>query len=187
MSRLSATKLPLAGLMLVSRQRLSDERGFLSRMFCSETLAKAGWHKPISQINITHTSMRGCIRGLHYQVPPYSEMKLVSCTRGEVMDVAVDLRVNSPTFLRWHAETLSADNGKALLIPEGFAHGFQTMTDDVEMLYFHSMPYTPAAEAGLRFDDPLINIVWPLQVTEVSVRDQTHGLLSPSYKGICPK
>ena len=184
MNKFRATQLPMAGLMLVSRQRIGDERGFLSRMFCSETLADVGWQKPISQINITHTSTRGSIRGLHYQVPPYSEMKLVSCIRGEVMDVAVDLRVNSPTFLQWHAQTLSADNGNALLIPEGFAHGFQTLTDDVEMLYFHSMPYTPEAEAGLRFDDPLINIVWPLQVTEMSVRDQTHGLLSPSYKGI---
>lgn len=184
MNKFRATQLPMAGLMLVSRQRLGDERGFLSRMFCSETLAGAGWQKPISQINITHTSTRGSIRGLHYQIPPYAEMKLVSCIRGEVMDVAVDLRANSPTFLQWHAQTLSADNGNALLIPEGFAHGFQTMTDDVEMLYFHSMPYTPAAEAGLRFDDPLIEIVWPLQVTEMSVRDQTHGLLSPSYKGI---
>jgi dTDP-4-dehydrorhamnose 3,5-epimerase len=184
MNRLRATPLPLAGLMLVSRQRLVDDRGFLSRMFCSATLADAGWHKPISQINITRTSARGSIRGLHYQIPPYSEMKLVSCTRGEIMDVAVDLRLNSPTFLKWHAETLSADNGNALLIPEGFAHGFQTMTDDVEVLYFHSMPYTPAAEAGLRFDDPLINIAWPLQITEISKRDQTHGLLSPSYKGV---
>lgn len=184
MNTVRATPLPMEGLMLVSRERLGDERGFFSRMFCSATLANAGWYKPISQINITHTSTRGSIRGLHYQAPPYSEMKLVSCIRGEVMDVAVDLRANSPTFLQWHAQTLSADNGNALLIPEGFAHGFQTMTDDVEMLYFHSMPYTPESEAGLRFDDPLINIVWPLQVTEISVRDQTHGLLSPSYKGI---
>ncbi len=184
MNKFRATQLPMAGLMLVLRERQGDERGFLSRMFCSETLADVGWKKPISQINITHTSTRGSIRGLHYQVPPHSEMKLVSCIRGEVMDVAVDLRVNSPTFLKWHSQNLSADNGNALLIPEGFAHGFQTLTDDVEMLYFHSMSYTPTAEAGLRFDDPLINIVWPLQVTEMSVRDQTHRLLSPSFKGI---
>jgi dTDP-4-dehydrorhamnose 3,5-epimerase len=184
MNRLIASQLPLAGLMLVSRKRLEDERGYFSRLFCAEILNEAGWHKPVSQINITHTSIRGSIRGLHYQVPPFSEMKLVSCIRGEVMDVAVDLRAGSPTFLQWHAQTLSADNGNAMLIPEGFAHGFQTITDNVEMLYFHSTHYNPSAEAGLRFDDPFINIEWPLQVTQISVRDQKYELLTSSFKGI---
>ena len=184
MSRLSAARLPLTGLMLISRHRLGDERGFFSRVFCADTLAAAGWNKPISQINITHTALRGSIRGMHYQNPPYAEMKLISCIRGEVRDIAVDLRANSPTFLQWHAQTLSSVNGLALLIPEGFAHGFQTMTDDVEMLYLHSMPFTPAAEAGLRFDDPRLKIAWPLQVTKISVRDQTHRLLTSDFKGI---
>ncbi len=184
MNRLSATELPLVGLKLISRQKLGDERGFLSRIFCSETLAEAGWNKPISQVNITQTAIRGSIRGLHYQIPPYSEMKLVSCIRGEVIDVAVDLRAHSSTFLQWHAQTLSAENGNALLIPEGFAHGFQTISDDVELLYLHTMPFTPGAEAGLRFDDPLINIQWPLKVTQISIRDKTHKLLSSAFKGI---
>ena len=184
MSRFTITDLPLAGLKLIARQRLGDARGFLSRLFCADELAAAGWHKPIAQINHTRTALRGSIRGMHYQMPPHAEMKLVSCIRGEVWDVAVDLRANSPTFLQWHAQTLSADNGQAMLIPEGFAHGFQTITDDVEMLYLHSVAYTPAAEAALRFDDPRLGITWPLPMTEISARDQVHALLSPAFKGI---
>lgn len=184
MSRFTITDLPLAGLKLIARQRLGDARGFLSRLFCADELAAAGWHKPIAQINHTRTALRGSIRGMHYQMPPHAEMKLVSCIRGEVWDVAVDLRANSPTFLQWHAQTLSADNGQAMLIPEGIAHGFQTITDDVEMLYLHSVAYTPAAEAALRFDDPCLGITWPLPMTEISARDQVHALLSPAFKGI---
>jgi len=184
LSRFTITDLPLAGLKLIARQRLGDARGFLSRLFCADELAAAGWHKPIAQINHTRTALRGSIRGMHYQMPPHAEMKLVSCIRGEVWDVAVDLRANSPTFLQWHAQTLSADNGQAMLIPEGFAHGFQTITDDVEMLYLHSVAYTSAAEAALRFDDPRLGITWPLPMTEISARDQVHALLSPAFKGI---
>ena len=125
MKRLAIADLPLAGLKRIERQRLGDARGFLSRLFCAEELAAAGWSKPIAQINQTFTAKRGTVRGLHFQYPPHAEMKLVSCLRGEVWDVAVDVRAGSKTFLRWHAERLSADNGCALLIPEGFAHGFQ--------------------------------------------------------------
>ena len=184
MNNLRVKELPLAGLMLIERTRIVDNRGFLSRLFCADGLALAGWHNPISQINLTQTASRGSIRGLHYQTPPHAEMKLVSCVRGVVWDVAVDLRASSPTFMQWHAETLSAENGLALLIPEGYAHGFQTMTDNVEILYLHSAPYVPLAAAALRFDDPRIDIGWPLPVTEISVRDQTHPLLSSTFKGI---
>ena len=184
MSRFTITDLALPGLKLVARQRLGDARGFLSRLFCVDELAAAGWHKPIAQINHTRTALRGSVRGMHYQMPPHAEMKLVSCIRGEVWDVAVDLRANSPTFLQWHAQTLSADNGHAMLIPEGFAHGFQTITDDVEMLYLHSVAYNPTAEAALRFDEPRLRITWPLAVTEVSARDRAHTLLSPAFEGI---
>lgn len=178
MSHFTVTELPLVDLKLIERKRIGDMRGFLSRIFCFDELADAGWKKPIVQINLTQTSIRGTVRGMHYQNKPYAEMKLVSCTRGEVWDVAVDIRKNSPTFLQWHGQTLSAENGHALLIPEGFAHGFQTLTDDCELLYLHSAPYSPQAEAGLRFDDPRLGIVWPLATTNISIRDQKHPLIT---------
>lgn len=184
MSRFTVTDLPLTGLKRVQRQRLGDSRGFLTRLFCAEELLAAGWTKPIAQINHTHTAKKGTVRGLHFQYAPHAEMKLVSCLRGEIWDVAVDLRVNSPTFLRWHAELLSAENGAAFLIPEGFAHGFQTLTNDVEMLYCHSAAYAAAAESGLNPADPLLGIEWPLPITELSARDRAHAKLGSDFKGV---
>lgn len=178
MNRFTITGLPLPGLKLVERQRLGDSRGFLTRLFCAEELAAAGWTKPIAQVNHTYTAQRGTVRGLHYQTPPHAEMKLVSCIRGEVWDVALDLRAGSPTYLQWHAETLSAGNHRALLIPEGFAHGFQALTDDVELIYVHSAAYNPAAEAGLNALDPKLAIKWPLSVTVISERDRSHPVLT---------
>jgi dTDP-4-dehydrorhamnose 3,5-epimerase len=186
MSRFTIADLPLEGLKRVQRQRLGDRRGYLARLFCAEELAAAAWVKPIAQINHTYTSKRGTVRGMHFQHPPHAEMKLVSCIRGEVWDVAVDLRAGSPTFLRWHAEVVSAENGFALLIPEGFAHGFQTLTDDVELLYCHSRPYVPEAEGGLSPTDPRLAIAWPLEVTEMSERDNQHPLLTPDFEGLTP-
>ena len=184
MSRFTVTSLSLSGLRCITRQRLGDSRGFLSRLFCSEELAAAGWQRPIAQINHTLTAQPGTIRGLHFQNPPHAEMKLVSCIRGEVWDVAVDLRTNSPTYLQWHAEVLSAENGRALLIPEGFAHGFQTLTENCELLYLHSAAYAQGAEGGLRFNDPQLNITWPGPVAEISARDQAHPFLTPDFKGL---
>lgn len=184
MSRFTVADLPLAGLKLVERQRLGDSRGFLSRLFCAEELAAAGWVKPIAQINHTCTARRGTVRGMHFQHPPHAEMKLVSCIRGEVWDVAVDVRGDLPTFLYWHAERLSADNGRALLIPEGFAHGFQALTDDVELLYCHSAAYSPSAEAGLNPQDARLAIAWPLSITELSARDADHPLIETGFEGV---
>lgn len=184
MHRFTVTDLPLAGLKLIQRQPIGDHRGSLTRMFCAQELAAVGWVKPISQINYTYTAEQGTVRGLHFQRKPHAEMKLVSCLRGEVWDVAVDLREGSSTFLRWHAERLSADNGCALLIPEGFAHGFQALTSDAEVLYFVSAPYTPKAEDGLRPDDPTLSIYWPIKITEISLRDRGHTLISNSFKGV---
>lgn len=177
MSRFTVNDLPLAGLKLVKRQRIGDSRGFLSRLFCAEELAAAGWVKPIAQINHTYTAMRGTVRGMHFQHPPHAEMKLVSCIQGEVWDVAVDVRAGSPTFLHWHAERLSADNGRALLIPEGFAHGFQTLTNDAELLYCHSAAYKASAEAGLNPLDARLAITWQLPIIELSARDAAHPLI----------
>jgi dTDP-4-dehydrorhamnose 3,5-epimerase len=176
--------MPLAGLKIVERQNLGDSRGFLSRMFCAEELALAGWTKPIAQINLTMTSSRGTVRGMHFQQPPHSEMKLVNCVRGVVLDVAVDLRADSPTYLKWHAEELSAENRRSFLIPEGFAHGFQTLTDDCELLYFHSVPYAPGAEGALNALDSALGISWPLEITEMSERDRRHPNLTEQFTGL---
>lgn len=184
MSRFSVIDLPLAGLKRVQRQRLGDSRGFLSRLFCADELSSAGWHQAIAQINHTYTALRGTVRGMHFQRPPHTEMKLVSCVRGEVWDVAVDLRVGSLTYLQWHAERLSSDNLTALLIPEGFAHGFQSLSDDAELLYCHSVAYAPQSEAGLNPCDLALDIAWPLPITELSARDQAHPGISESFKGI---
>lgn len=184
MSRLALTALPLHGLLRVQRQPIADERGFFERLFCAQELAQAGWTAPVAQVNHSHTARRGTLRGMHYQHPPHAEMKLVSCLRGEVWDVALDLRHGSPTFLQWHAEHLSADNGYALLIPPGFAHGFQTLSDDTELLYCHSVAHAPTAEAGLHPLDPRLAIAWPLPVGGLSARDAGQALLPDDFEGV---
>lgn len=184
MSRFAILDTPLAGLKLIERQQLGDSRGFLSRLFCAEELATVGWRKPIAQINHTLTQKAGTLRGMHYQNLPYAEMKLVTCLRGAIWDVAVDLRAGSPTYLQWRAEELSADNHRALLIPEGFAHGFQTLSDDCELLYLHSAVYMPEAEAGLNPKDPMLSITWPRAITELSARDTQHPMLDQQFKGL---
>jgi len=126
------------------------------------------------------------VRGLHFQHPPHAEDKLVSCLRGEVFDVAVDLRQGSATFLQWHAEILSADNARSLLIPQGFAHGFQTLTDDCELLYLHSRAYAAGAEGALNVRDPALAIRWPLAFTDISERDAQHPLLTREFTGFRP-
>lgn len=185
MNRFSVTATALAGLKKIEREKLGDARGFLSRLFCAEELAAAGWTKPIAQINHTYTAKKGTIRGMHFQMLPNSEMKLVSCIRGEIFDIAVDVRAGSATFLQWHGEYLSAENRKALLIPEGFAHGFQSMTDDVELIYCHSEPYCSKSEAGLNPLDAQLAISWILPVTELSERDKNHPLITADFKGVC--
>jgi dTDP-4-dehydrorhamnose 3,5-epimerase len=184
LNRFVVTDLTLVGLKLVERQCLGDARGFLSRLFCAEELGAAGWNQPVVQINHTYTARCGTVRGMHFQFPPHVEMKLVSCIHGEVWDVAVDMRTGSKTFLRWHAERLSAANGRAMLIPEGFAHGFQALSDDVELLYCHSAAYNAEAEAGLNPTDPKLAIAWPLQIAEVSARDAQHPMLNEQFAGV---
>ena len=184
MSRLEISDTTLAGLKQVRRQRLGDARGFLSRLFCADELAAAGWLRPIAQVNHTYTARQGTVRGLHFQHAPNAETKLVTCLRGEVWDVAVDLRQGSPTFLRWHALRLSVENGLALLIPAGFAHGFQSLTEDVEMLYFHDAAYAAQSECGLNPIDERLSLDWPLPIAELSVRDQAHAALTDEFKGV---
>ncbi len=175
---------PLSGLRILQRKPIGDSRGYLERLFSAEELQALVPGKGIAQINHTLTANRGTVRGLHFQHPPHAETKFVSCLRGEVFDVAVDLRHNSPTFLRWHAEVLSADNHKTLVIPEGFAHGFQALTDDCEMLYFHTAIYKPGAEGGLHMQDSRLAIRWPLPISGLSPRDAAHPLLGGDFAGV---
>jgi dTDP-4-dehydrorhamnose 3,5-epimerase len=177
---------PLAGLRMLLRKPIGDSRGYLERLFCTEELQPLASGRHIAQINHTLTAVRGTVRGMHFQHPPHAETKFVSCLRGEVFDVAVDLRHNSPTFLRWHAERLSADNHKTFVIPEGFAHGFQVLTDDCEMLYFHTATFQPGAEGGLNAEDPRLAIQWPLLVVGLSPRDAAHPLLNEDFIGVPP-
>ena len=184
MNRLVVLDTPITGVRLVQRQVLGDARGFLARLFCAQELAHAGWNKPLAQVNHTSTGQRGTVRGLHYQNAPHAEMKLVSCLRGEVWDVVVDLRMGSPTFLCWHAQQLSATNHNAMLIPEGCAHGFQTLSDDAELLYCHSMPYAPQADAGLHPLDERLRIQWPLPLAPLSERDARHPSVDARFEGL---
>lgn len=174
-SRFTLTTTPIAGVVAVQRQPIADARGFLARLFCADDLAVAGWPGAVAQINHTSTAERGTVRGLHYQHPPergaHAEAKLVSCLRGSVWDVVVDVRADSPTYLQWHAQVLSADNQQALLIPPGCAHGFQALEDGCELLYVHSAPYKPARDAGLHAQDGRLAITWPLAVHGLSAKD----------------
>lgn len=184
MRRFSSSPTPLAGVFVIERRRIEDERGFLARLFCATELVVAGWTGPVAQINHTLTRKRGTVRGLHFQQPPHAEAKLVSCVRGAVWDVAVDLRAESSTLWRWYATELSADNGRALLIPERCAHGFQALTDDCELLYCHSAPYAPESEGLVNALDPRIGITWPQSIAEQSARDRSAADLPPGYLGI---
>jgi len=174
----------LSGLKIIQRKIIGDSRGYLERLFCSAELKTVIPGKNISQINHTLTVRRGAVRGMHFQHPPHAETKFVSCVRGEVFDVAVDIRFNSPTFLQWHAEILSDENHKALVIPEGFAHGFQTLTKDCEMLYFHTVAYRAESEGGVNAIDPRLAIQWPLEISERSPRDSEYPAIPQNFKGI---
>jgi len=181
---LNQLRTKLKGVHIAETNYLSDKRGAFGRLFCKRELAPALEEREIVQVNFSLTESCGAIRGIHFQRPPYSEMKLVRCVKGRVWDVVVDLRKDSSTFMEWHAEELSQDNSRMLIIPEGCAHGFQTLEARSELLYLHTEYYTPDAEDGLVYNDPLLNISWPLPVTEISERDLRHPLLTKQFSGI---
>ena len=174
----------IPGLMILERTAFEDSRGAFSRLFSSEEFQKAGMDKPILQINHSITRLKGTARGLHFQYPPCTEMKVVNCLKGDVFDVAVDLRHDSETFLSWYGEHLTDTNKKSLLIPEGFAHGFQTLTKDCELLYFHTANYSPEMEGGFNLEDKRIGIKWPLPVTGLSNRDKSLPFIDDDFEGI---
>ena len=184
MSRFDIIDTPQAGLKIVQRKPIRDSRGFFSRFFCAEEFRQAGLGSTIAQINHSYSKNAGTVRGMHFQMPPHAERKFISCIRGKVFDVAVDLRKGSPTFLKWHGEVLSEENQRSLLIPEGFAHGFQALTADCELLYLVSAAYAPASEGGVNAQDPLLKIEWPLPITEMSDKDRNTPFLPAGYSGI---
>jgi dTDP-4-dehydrorhamnose 3,5-epimerase len=175
---------PLAGSYVIEPAPFSDSRGWFARVYCKNEFQEIGHSKEWVQINHSFTAAPGAIRGMHYQRPPFSEIKLVRCIAGAVYDVMIDLRKDSASFLQWFGVELSAGNRKMLYIPEGFAHGFQTLTPGCELIYHHSAFYTPGAEAAIRFDDPAIGIQWPQPPGEVSDRDRGHPLLTGEFTGL---
>jgi len=164
--------LPVAGAYLISPQRRPDERGHFARVFCRDELLEHGLCADFCQANTAFNPRAGTLRGLHLQRAPDAEVKLVRCTRGAVFDVVLDLRANSPTFLRWYGTELSADNGAMLYAPEGTAHGYLTLSDDSELLYMTSAKYAPGSATGVRFDDRAFNIQWPRDIVLVSQADR---------------
>lgn len=168
------TPLPLAGAFRIDLDRRKDNRGFFARLFCAEEFADHGLATTWVQCNTSFSRAEGTLRGLHFQRPPMAEAKMLRCLKGAVFDVMVDLRASSPSFGQWTALELTDENRSMAYIPEGFAHGFQTLSPDTELLYFHSQVYSPAHEGGLRHDDPYLGIPWPRPIADLSPRDTIH-------------
>lgn len=175
---------PIADLVVAESQAFKDERGAFARLFCLQELSVVIGQRKIVQINHSCTEAVGVVRGLHFQHAPHAEMKLVQCLKGKVWDVAVDLRPQSPSYKRWHAQELSPQNAHMMVIPEGFAHGFQVLEAGSELLYLHTAFYKPESEGGVRHDDPALGINWPLPVTDISTRDSSHAYIDTSFRGI---
>jgi dTDP-4-dehydrorhamnose 3,5-epimerase len=171
MSNITAEDTSIIGVQVLTRARHADERGFLERLFDDTQLQPTLAGRRIEQINRTSTRKAGTVRGMHLQLPPAAELKIVSCLRGSVFDVAVDLRTESPTFGKWFGCELTSDNGRALVIPEGCAHGMQALENECDLLYVHTAPYRPGAESGLDPLDPNVGIAWPMVPSGLSARD----------------
>jgi len=184
MSAFTISSSPLAGLMMIERPLMADSRGSFRRLFCARELPEAFGSSGPVQLNHSFTAAAGCVRGMHFQYPPHAETKLVSCVAGAVFDVAVDLRDGSPTFLQWFGTRLDAVNNRSLLIPRGFAHGFQSLTDNCQMVYAHGEYYETAGEGAINPLDPAISIDWPVAVSSMSDRDRSHPLIDRVFVGV---
>ena len=174
----------ISGVYLVKVKKLEDERGLFARTYCKNEFEKIGFKKEFVQFNHSYNRHKGTIRGMHFQNPPYAETKLIRCVQGAVMDVAVDIREGSPTFLQHVSVELSMDNMVSILIPEGVAHGFQALEHNSSLIYHHTQFYTAGADSGIRYDDPGLNINWPLPVTQISAKDKQYNLIDKNFKGI---
>ncbi len=174
----------LTGSYTIAPEPVGDERGWFARYYCKDEFNQIGHTKEWVQMNHSVSYKKGTLRGMHFQLRPHREIKMVRCIAGAVFDVIIDIREGSDTFLQWFGTELSADNKRMLYIPEGFAHGFQCLSDDCELLYHHTAFYKQDSEAGIRFDDPAVGIKWPLPVTVISARDKGHTLLTSDFKGV---
>jgi dTDP-4-dehydrorhamnose 3,5-epimerase len=172
---------PLKDSFIIELEPHVDNRGFFERLFCRKELLSIGFTKDIAQINHSFSRRRGTLRGMHFQLPPHIETRIIKCIRGSVFDVAIDIRKNSPTFLQSFGLEMTEENNLMFLIPEGFAHGFQTLKSNTELLYFHTGYYNPGSEAAVNYTDPLLDLKFPLKVTEISVRDKNHPYLYDPY------
>lgn len=174
----------LKGSYVINLEPFNDERGWFARFYCKDEFKQIGHDKEWVQLNHSVTYEKGALRGMHFQIAPYREIKMVRCIAGAVYDVIVDLRKDSKTFLKWFGIELSAENKKMLYIPEGFAHGFQCLSFDCQLIYFHTEFYQPGSEGGIRYNDPLIGIEWPMDIATISQRDKSHPYLDENFKGI---
>jgi len=163
---------------------IKDNRGFFSEVFTQRELDSIGHTKPILQVNHTRNVDSGTLRGMHFQHPPEAEVKIIKCIKGAIFDVAVDIRKDSPTLLQWHGEILSEENMTMLYIPEGFAHGFQTLEPNTEVIYFTTNYYSPEHIGGIRYNDSKLGIKWPVEITELSERDKTNSLIDDDFMGV---
>lgn len=184
MDRFTIINEALNGIKLIKTNPINDERGYFQRLICSNELKKIGLSKNIVNINHSLTKKAGSIRGLHYQTQPFSEIKIVKCIKGSIYDVAVDIRKNSPTFLKYFATELTEKNNRMLYIPEGFAHGFQSLEDNSEIIYFVTNYYSKAHDKGLNPFDKKININWSLNCTDISCKDKEAELINDFFIGI---
>ena len=166
------TETQLKGAYIIEIEKLKDNRGFFARAWCQKEFEEHGLTPRVVQANVSSNKKKGTLRGMHYQIAPYEETKLVRCTRGAIYDVIIDLRQGSPTFKQWMGVELTESNYKMLYVPENFAHGFQTLEDNAEVTYQVSQFYTPGSESGIRWDDPLFGIRWPLEVQVISDKDK---------------
>ena len=166
------TETNLKGAFIVQLKRITDQRGFFARGWCQDEFAQHGLNPAMVQLNVGYSHRRGTVRGMHYQIAPHEEAKFVRCTRGAIHDVIVDLRAGSPTRGQWFGIDLTAENGVMLYVPEGFAHGYQTLEDETEMYYMTTATYAASAARGILHDDPAIGISWPLPVSVISDADK---------------
>lgn len=178
------TETKIAGAFIIDLEEKSDDRGFFARTFCAQEFENHGLKPTVAQCNLSFNHQKGTLRGMHYQLLPAAETKLIRCTQGAIYDVIVDMRPNSPTYLSHIGVELTSENRRALYVPEMFAHGYQTLTDSAEVVYQVSEFYTPGYERGLRYNDPLLEINWPLEVTIISEKDQNWELLESVLVGV---
>ncbi len=180
------TEIALQGAFIIEPDLIEDDRGFFARIFCRREFEGQALNTDFVQQNISFNRSKGTIRGMHYRVRPHAEAKIVRCTRGAAYDVIVDLRAKSPTFMKWAAIDLTAENHRSIYIPDGFSHGFMTLTDETELTYLHSSFYEASAERGIRFDDPSLAIAWPARPRVISDRDSNFPYIDHTFQGIEP-